>query len=139
MKAEEFVQLLDKVQPKGHNKWMACCPAHEDKSPSLAVTESPDGKILLRCFAGCDALDVVHSLNLELADLFDKPLDYSHPMAFAIKERNQKERKNVALDRYRMVLSVADGMRKRGDRLSDAMLKEEREAFIKIREIGGVV
>jgi DNA primase len=33
--------------------WVALCPAHADKSPSLSIRLADDGKILLHCFAGC--------------------------------------------------------------------------------------
>lgn len=33
---------------------MACCPAHEDRSPSLSLTDGDDGRLLLKCHAGCD-------------------------------------------------------------------------------------
>jgi hypothetical protein len=50
------------------------CPAHEGKSRStLSIKEGDDGRVLLHCFAGCSALDVVHSLGLELSDLFERP------------------------------------------------------------------
>lgn len=31
----------------------ARCPAHEDRSPSLSLRDGADGRLLLRCFAGC--------------------------------------------------------------------------------------
>ena len=43
--------------------WMARCPAHEDHEPSLAISESSDGKILVRCHAGCDQRSVISSLR----------------------------------------------------------------------------
>jgi putative DNA primase/helicase len=43
--------------------WMACCPAHKDRTPSLSVRESRNGKVLVRCYAGCDQLDVVAALQ----------------------------------------------------------------------------
>jgi hypothetical protein len=53
---------------------MARCPAHEDKGPSLSIRETDDGRVLVHCFSGCGTTDVVASLGLSLADLFDKPL-----------------------------------------------------------------
>lgn len=41
---------------------MACCPAHNDKNPSLSITEK-DGKVLVRCHAGCKQRDVVDALK----------------------------------------------------------------------------
>lgn len=56
------------------NGWVARCPAHEDRSPSLTVTVAGDGKILLHCFAECPALHVVQAIGLTLADLFPERL-----------------------------------------------------------------
>ena len=33
--------------------WIACCPAHDDRTPSLSIAEGSDGRVLLTCFAGC--------------------------------------------------------------------------------------
>ena len=41
---------------------MVPCPAHDDRNPSLSVDEK-DGKLLLKCFAGCDQRDVVSALR----------------------------------------------------------------------------
>ena len=51
-------------------KFVAHCPAHEDGTASLVVSEGDDGKALLRCWAGCATADVVHALDLEWSDLF---------------------------------------------------------------------
>jgi len=42
---------LNKVKSTGRNSWLACCPAHDDRSPSLSIKEEADGHILLHCFA----------------------------------------------------------------------------------------
>ena len=42
--------------------WMARCPVHEDRSPSLSITRSKDGKVLVRCHAGCDQRDLIAAL-----------------------------------------------------------------------------
>jgi putative DNA primase/helicase len=43
--------------------WMACCPAHHDREPSLSIRETDDGKILVHCHAGCDQDDVIAALR----------------------------------------------------------------------------
>jgi putative DNA primase/helicase len=44
------------------SSWMAKCPAHDDRNPSLAIRES-QGKILLHCHAGCKQRDVIEALK----------------------------------------------------------------------------
>lgn len=71
--AEKFLSCLDKVKPTGRGKWMACCPAHDDNTPSLSIKETEGGDLLLHCFAGCSAADVVAAVGFTLSDLFDAP------------------------------------------------------------------
>jgi hypothetical protein len=68
--AELILSRLDKVKQTGDGRWTACCPAHEDKSPSLAVRELDGGRVLLHCFAGCETPDVLAALGLDMNDLF---------------------------------------------------------------------
>lgn len=52
MKPLELVlERLNSVKRSG-NGYLALCPAHEDRQPSLSVTEAQDGMVLLKCFAG---------------------------------------------------------------------------------------
>jgi hypothetical protein len=56
---------------------MACCPAHDDRHPSLSIRELDDGRLLLHCFSGCDVKSVLSALGLEFDALFpDKPRDH---------------------------------------------------------------
>ncbi len=75
---EVMLSRLQKV--KGRNgSWTACCPAHNDKGPSLAIREADDGRVLLHCFAGCETLSVVQALGMDMTDLFppdNKRRDY---------------------------------------------------------------
>jgi hypothetical protein len=43
--------------------WMARCPAHADRKPSLAITDAKDGAVLVRCHAGSDQHDVIEALR----------------------------------------------------------------------------
>ena len=67
---DKVLSCLDKVKSAGSSKWKACCPAHDDKHPSLAITETSDGTVLLKCWAGCTAQQIVSAIGLELRDLF---------------------------------------------------------------------
>ena len=42
--------------------WMARCPVHDDRSPSLSNSSGKDGKVLVRCHAGCEQRDVITAL-----------------------------------------------------------------------------
>ena len=37
-----LLSRLDKVRQSGPDSWMACCPAHEDKSASLSIRHADD-------------------------------------------------------------------------------------------------
>ena len=49
---------------------LARCPAHEDRSPSLSIRERDDGMVLINCFAGCGAIDILDALGLQWSALF---------------------------------------------------------------------
>ncbi len=65
----EVLRHFDHVKPAGPGKWMARCPAHEDETPSLAISEAADN-VLLKCFAGCETTEIVNRVGLSMRDLF---------------------------------------------------------------------
>jgi CHC2-type zinc finger protein len=67
---------LERVKQTGSGRWIACCPSHQDKSPSLAIRDD-NGKILLRCFAGCSVFEIVSAIGMNLSDLFPESGEYS--------------------------------------------------------------
>lgn len=79
MSAEILLSRLDKVRKTGPGRWVACCPAHEDRRASLTVRELDDGRTLAHCFAGCTVHEVVSAVGLSLSDLFpEKPAYEAH-------------------------------------------------------------
>ncbi len=78
----EFLTYLDKVRKRG-KYWMACCPAHDDKSPSMRIAQGEKG-IIIKCWAGCTFDEIVFALDLKPQDLFtdslttDKKAEYRH-------------------------------------------------------------
>src|SRR5439155_12900589 len=50
--------------------WLARCPAHDDRKPSLSIDEGADGRALLKCHAGCDNTAILDALGMKPRDLF---------------------------------------------------------------------
>lgn len=67
---EILLSRLENPKRSGQSVWMAKCCAHDDRSPSLSIRELDDGRVLIHCFAGCGAADVMTAVGLTLADLF---------------------------------------------------------------------
>lgn len=71
---ENILSRLTKVKERQPNQWSACCPgsnhAHGDKTPSLSIREGESGSVLLYCFAGCGAAEIVAALGLTMQDLY---------------------------------------------------------------------
>lgn len=59
---------LRNVKPSA-NDYKACCPAHNDKEASLSIGTGENGKVLLKCFAGCSFESILAALGLKAADL----------------------------------------------------------------------
>ncbi|HEY5869293.1 MAG TPA: hypothetical protein VI542_27650, partial [Candidatus Tectomicrobia bacterium] len=51
------------------DQWQACCPAHDDHTPSLSITPTAD-KVLLYCHAQCPLDAILAALGLTRRDLF---------------------------------------------------------------------
>jgi hypothetical protein len=70
MSIDALVSRLSGVRMTGLSKGIALCPAHPDRSPSLSFREIDDGRVLIKCFGGCGALDVLDALGLSWSVLF---------------------------------------------------------------------
>lgn len=80
MSADALLSRLDGVRRTGTGRWLARCPAHEDKSPSLSIRELDDGRILLHDFAGCEVEHVLGTIGLTFDALFpERPIEYGKP------------------------------------------------------------
>ena len=81
MSIDILLSRLDKVKKTGCSNWMARCPAHEDRSPSLAIGEKQNGVIVIYCHAGCIPLDILAAVGMEFSDLFPEKLaDHISPL-----------------------------------------------------------
>lgn len=80
MSADKLLARLDKVKKTGNDRWLACCPAHGDRSPSLAVRQTDGGTVLVKCWSGCGAADIVQAVGLSLKDLFPDRANFRIPL-----------------------------------------------------------
>lgn len=81
-----IIERVQKARKVSADSYMACCPAHEDKSPSMRITER-DGKILVHCMAGCTPDDILAAIGLTWADLFEDKMDAARQAATSQKTR----------------------------------------------------
>lgn len=82
MSASDLLSRLTKVKPTGRGTWIACCPAHADKSPSMTIRELDDGRVLMHCFAGCDAEAILAATGLTFESLFPASANPTPPSRF---------------------------------------------------------
>jgi len=63
-----LLDRLEGVRRAGPSSWVARCPAHDDRDPSLSVSVK-GGRILIHCFAGCAPDEVLGAVGLTWRDL----------------------------------------------------------------------
>ena len=129
MSLERLLNSLSKVKGR-KGSWTAACPAHDDKSPSLAVRQVEDGRILLHCFGGCSVHDVLGAVGLDMADLFPdngenkkgvKPAFYATDLLRVIAFES-------------LVVSIGASDMSKGKQLSETDLQRMQKAAHRIQE-----
>jgi hypothetical protein len=71
--AETLLDRLGGVRQVAHGRWRARCPAHDGTSRDvLSIGETHDGTVLIKCFHGCNASEIVAAMGLDLSDLFPR-------------------------------------------------------------------
>ena len=70
MSATTLLERLEGVRSTGKGQWLARCPAHDDRHPSLSVRELDDGLILIHDHAGCGTAEVLAAAGLAFDALF---------------------------------------------------------------------
>ena len=78
MSIDALLDRLDGVKPTGPGRFMARCPAHNDRSPSLGVKDCGDGVTVVNCLAGCEVEDVLAAVGLTFSDLYPERLATEH-------------------------------------------------------------
>ena len=65
MTINDLLPRLRRVKKTRAQHWTASCPAHEDRTPSLSVSETGNGKVLIHCFTGCEYESIISALGLD--------------------------------------------------------------------------
>jgi len=104
MTAEDLMPRLEAVRKSGSG-WVARCPAHDDRTPSLSIREGDDGRILLHDFGGCRLEDICTALALRLTDLFPERNPDPHQWR-ETQRRRAAERARQAHERHREGLRI---------------------------------
>lgn len=107
--------------------YICCCPAHDDRTPSLSITDA-DNKILFHCFAGCTYEEVICALRSK--GLWSE----------------LRTKQNCSLTRYtqeqishaKTILKIAHYDLSEGLTLSDDDREEVKEAYQILKEVGHV-
>lgn len=99
-----LIERLDGVRETGPGRWLARCPAHDDRHASLTVAQGHKGAVAT-CHAGCSTHDIAKALDVPLAEWFDPeppPLPANTPRALPTLE--QLGRWRTALFRHAKLL-----------------------------------
>ena len=80
MTAAVLLSRLDGVRQTGPDRWLARCPAHDDRRPSLNVREADGDKVLVICRAGCSTENVLAAIGLTFDALYpERPTHRGKP------------------------------------------------------------
>lgn len=108
MKAQELTQALG---GRWHGRYgMACCPAHDDRTPSLCLADGED-RTLLHCHGGCDQQAVMAALRERGLWGNTGPSLYntSREPDFQARQNAQIEASRQAVDTWTEAKPVQDG------------------------------
>ena len=128
------LDVLDKFQNvRGcAGKWVALCPAHQDRSPSLAISEADD-RLLLHCFSGCETKDVMTAVGLDISDLF-----YQKRTSSRLTGASPRCYTEV-LQRERILVAVINSAEKNERPLTTKEQNRRRLGQLRINKIEGVL
>jgi hypothetical protein len=121
MNVQKILDRFNQVKAAGDGKWTACCPAHDDKTPSLSLKDAGD-RLLLHCFAGCSVHDICTAIDIGVHDLFADEKK-AHQIIPGVSRRQLAD----ALETELLILAQCAHMRAAGTELAE--LDADREAL----------
>ncbi len=124
---------LHKAKRVSEGRYLALCPCHDDTKPSLNVRITPDGVVLVKCFAcGATGLAVCEALGVDPSSLFppsDNPkYEKQSRLGFSAWQMLHALEKDV------LVVLIAARMLVSGEALPDTDIKYLNDVVIRINE-----
>lgn len=118
--------MVKEVKPRRDHQqsWIACCPAHDDSSPSLQVDVGASGNTLIHCWSGCSVEEVCDSVGIKMVSLF--PDD-------GYRQESYRKKPHKDNDYHEFVLHISKQQRKNGKKQSKADKVAEMESFMALR------
>lgn len=128
MNVYPILDRLEKVRQVKPDSWVACCPAHDDRSPSLAISDKGD-RVLMHCYGGCTFDEIRAALGMQPHEFF---ADGKAPKAAApgVSIRSL----NAALVRELVLCWVLAADRAQGKPIRPADIERERIARQRITQ-----
>lgn len=101
---DNFLSRLEKVKKRGNGKYMASCPCHSDRNPSLSIKDE-SGTILMHCFSQeCTPHDICAAIGFDIKDLFP-PSDYSN---FSENDYRSEAKRRLRFSAEQMLEALMD-------------------------------
>jgi len=121
---DRFLERLERVRKSGKG-YRACCPVHDDKDPSMSITED-GGKVLCFCFScGATGEAVADALGLPMSALFSEP--------FIKQSLSREDRENLEMDRIVLIIAKSNPPKSYAD-FKRLRLAEERIGHLEALE-----
>lgn len=102
MHAELLLSRLKGVRSRGPSAWIARCPAHKDRTPSLSITEHGDGRVLLHDFGGCEVASILEAVGLTFQALMPQ-----QPIAHHVGGQHAGAHVHAAADALKVIAHEA--------------------------------
>lgn len=101
---DSVLDRLDKVKSQGTDRWVACCPVHDDKNPSMSISVKTNrgvegGEVLLFHCHSCGAKgdSVVKSLGLSASSLFQNRQIFDADDNWLLKKTKEEDDMYIAI------------------------------------------
>jgi hypothetical protein len=133
MNVHPILDRLEKVRQVKPDAWTACCPAHDDSSPSVAIADKGD-RVLMHCYGGCTFDEIRAALGMQAHEFYaDSKAPKSAAPGVSMRSLND------ALVRELVLCWVLAADRSKGKPISPADLARERIARQRITAAWGAV